>query len=145
MSLPVASLRVGDRVRARTNAPGHVEQIVVDAAVAQPASVRTINARAGHVVLLDCVMPDGTIELREVAAGNIMPPARRRSAPAPRLGGDDGWGEGASSTWSSTSAAGTDACMLAQHTRTHARTHARMRNHTHTARTRMHPHDRMVV
>jgi hypothetical protein len=86
-----AALQAGDAVRVRvySNATDRIEQIVVNATVIEPASVRRLGSTSGHEVKVAYDSPDGTRVIKFVAAANLQP-APRRIAPAPRFGDEDG-------------------------------------------------------
>jgi len=87
MSL-AATLRADDAVRARIYSAawsGRLEQVIVDATVVQPASVRWIGGKVGSIVRVAFETPDGRREEQDVPAANLLPAARRRpSNPPPR-------------------------------------------------------------
>ena len=92
MSL-AATLRADDAVRARIYSAawsGRLEQVIVDATVVQPASVRWIGGKVGSIVRVAFETPDGRREEQDVPAANLLPAARRRPSnppPAPRRRG----------------------------------------------------------
>lgn len=69
------ALRAGDTALARVHHEGH--ELLVDAVVVMPVSMQHLHDDA--MVLVDLQFVDGRCERREVAVGNLLPPAKVRA------------------------------------------------------------------